>query len=124
VAIKDWTDGDTVYGADMDRVEQGCRGQTEVNTVAATGSTETLSPNYAMHRCTMDQSCTFTFGNPTLAASSFVLHLSGAYTPTFPASVDWSSGTAPTYTTPSLYVFTTSDTGTTWLGTQVGKAFA
>ena len=48
----------------------------------------------------------------------------GAFTPTWPASVKWDSGTAPTYTTPSLYVFTTLDSGTTWLGSQVGKAFA
>lgn len=98
-----------------------------VNTVATTGATETLDVSaYGVHDCTMDQNCTFTFSNPAPSgdASSFVLILRGAFTPTLPASVDWSVGSAPTYATPSVYVFTTVDAGTTWLGSQVGSAFA
>jgi hypothetical protein len=101
--------------------------EANVNTIAATGSTETLDTSlYQVHDCTMDQNCTFTFSNPAPSGkcSSFVLILRGAFTPTLPASVDWSSGAAPTYTTPSMYTFTTVDAGTTWLGAQVGKAFA
>ena len=98
-----------------------------VQTVAATGSTETLDTAvYGVFDMTMDQNCTFTFSNPAPSgkASSFVLILRGAFTPTLPASVDWSGGAAPTYTTPSMYTFTTVDAGTTWLGTQAGAAFA
>jgi hypothetical protein len=40
-----------------------------------------------------------------------------------PNSIDWGDASAPTYTTPSVYVFTTVDAGTIWLGSQVGKAF-
>lgn len=98
-------------------------GAASVNTVAATGSTETLGTGFSMHDCTMDQSCTFTFASPT-AAHVFALRLAGAFTPSFPASVKWSGGTAPTYTTPSLYTFATVDAGTTWLGSQVGRAFS
>lgn len=101
--------------------------EANVNTIAATGATETLDVSvHQVHDCTMDQACTFTFSNPAPAGkcSSFVLILRGAFTPTLPASVDWSGGTAPTYTTPSMYTFTTVDAGTTWLGAQVGKAFA
>jgi hypothetical protein len=101
--------------------------EANVNTVATTGSTETLDTSvYQVHDCTMDQNCTFTFSNPAPSGkcSSFVLILRGAFTPTLPASVDWSGGAAPTYTTPSMYTFTTVDAGTTWLGAQVGKAFA
>jgi hypothetical protein len=98
-----------------------------VNTVGATGSTETLDTStYGTHDCTMDQNCTFTFSNPAPSGkeTEFKLILRGAFTPTLPASVDWSGGSAPTYTSPSVYVFSTVDAGTTWLGTQVGAGFA
>ena len=101
--------------------------ESNVNTVATTGATETLDTSlYGVHDCTMDQNCTFTFSNPAPSGDCtiFVLILRGAFTPTLPASVDWSGGAAPTYTTPSIYTFTTVDAGTTWLGSQVGAAFA
>ena len=100
--------------------------ESNVNTVAATGSTETLDTSvYGVHDCTMDQACTFTFSNPAPSgkATVFVLILRGAFTPTLPAAVDWGDASAPTYTTPSVYVFTSVDAGTIWLGSQVGKAF-
>jgi hypothetical protein len=99
----------------------------QVNTVATSGATETLDVSaYGVHDVTMDQACVFTFSNPAPSgdASSFVLILRGAFTPTFPASVDWPDGSAPTYTTPTVFVFSTVDAGTTWLGTSPGKAFA
>ena len=57
------------------------------------------------------------------AHHGFVASSSSAFTPTLPASVDWSGG-APTYATPSKYVFSTVDGGTTWLGVMVGSGFA
>ena len=100
--------------------------ESNVNTVASTGATETLDlAVYGVHDCTMSEACEFTFSNPAPSgkATIFTLILRGAYTPTLPASIDW-AGTAPTYTTPSQYVFTTVDGGTTYLGQQVGAAFA
>jgi hypothetical protein len=94
--------------------------------VAASGSTETLDTATAeVFDVTMDANCTFTFSNPAASgtATAFTLVLRGAFTPTFPASVDW-AGSAPSYTTPSVYVFLTMDGGTTWLGQQVGAGFA
>jgi hypothetical protein len=98
-------------------------GQYAVNVVAASGATETLPATHSAHRVTMDEACEFTFTNPTAAGHTFMLLLSGAFVPTFPASVDWSGG-APTYATPSLFVFTTMNTGTDWLGSLVGSGFA
>jgi len=98
-------------------------GQYAVNTVAASGATETLPATHPAHDVTMDQNCTFTFAAPT-AGHTFLLKLSGAFTPTFPASVVWDDGTAPTYASPSVYGFTTLDGGTTWVGSLVGSAFA
>ena len=97
-------------------------GETAVNTNGTTGSTETLTLA-PYHKMTMDQNCTFTFPTPTLASHTFTLHLIGAFTPTFPAAVDWADATAPTYATPSIFVFTTDDTGTTWFGHMTGSGF-
>ena len=70
--------------------------------------------------------CTFTFSNPAPSGknTTFMLILRGAFTPTFPASVDWPDAAAPTYSTPTAYIFTTVDEGTTYLGQSIGKAFA
>jgi len=100
--------------------------ESNVSTIAATGATETLDVSvYGVFDCTMDQACEFTFSNPAPSGklSSFVLILRGAFTPTLPASVDWADATPLTHTTPSMFVFTTVDAGTTWLGARVGKAF-
>ena len=100
--------------------------ESNVNTVAASGATLTLDTSLCgVHNVTMDQSCTFTFSNPAPSGKCtiFTLILRGAYTPTWPASVDWPDATPPTYTTPSVYVFTTVDGGTTYLGSQAGKAY-
>ena len=69
---------------------------------------------------TINGATTFTFSNvPASRAFSFVLavtHTSGAIT--WPASVSWPNSTAPTLTTGKthLFVFVTSDGGTTWRG--------
>ena len=100
--------------------------ESNVNTVATSGATETLDTStHGVHDITMDQACTFTFSNPAPSgkATLFTLVLRGAFTPTFPAAVDWPDASAPTYTTPSVYTFLTVDAGTTWLGAQAGKAF-
>lgn len=101
--------------------------ESNVNTVATSGGTETLDTSlYGVHDVTMDQACTFTFSNPAPSgkATIFTLILRGAFTPTWPASVDWPDATPPTHTTPAVYVFTTVDAGTTWFGNQAGKAYA
>lgn len=100
--------------------------ESNVNTVASSGSTETLDTSlYAVHDVTMSEACTFTFSNPAASgkATLFTLILRGAFTPTWPAAVDWPDATQPTYTTPSVYTFITVDGGTIWMGASAGKAF-
>jgi len=57
---------------------------------------------------TMTGSVTLTFSNP-VSGRRYVLHLAGAYTPTFPSTVRWSAGTTPTATATSgkkdIYTF-------------------
>ena len=67
---------------------------------------------------------TFVFtGAPVARDSSFVVELAngGAYTVTFPASVRWPLGTAPTLTSSGkdLLIFSTANTGTTWRGSSL-----
>jgi hypothetical protein len=76
---------------------------------------------------TVDTSAnTFTFSNPSATgiACAFTLILTngGSQTVTWPASVDWVAGTAPTLTASGVDVlaFLTRDAGTTWLGFVVG----
>lgn len=100
--------------------------ESNVNTVASSGSTETLDTSvYGVHDVTMSENCTFTFSNPAPSGKCtiFTLILRGAFTPTWPAAVDWPDATQPTYGSPTVYTFLTVDAGTTWLGASAGKAF-
>lgn len=62
-------------------------------------------------------------GAPVARDSSFVIELTngGAYTITFPASVRWPLGTAPTLTSSGkdLLIFSTANTGTIWRGSSL-----
>lgn len=76
--------------------------------------------NYAS--VTASGNITFTFSNPAASpdASGFILALTngGAFTITWPASVDWPGGIAPTLIAAGVDVlaFITADAGTTWRG--------
>lgn len=77
--------------------------------------------------------CTFTFSNPPAAGTlgSFVLILkqdaTGGRTATWPATVAWPAGTAPTLTTDAskldVFSFATLDGGETWFGSIMGFSY-
>jgi hypothetical protein len=99
----------------------------EGSAIGNTGATRTLDLNDAnFFSATLDQACTFTFSDPPASGDfgCFVLKLTdgGAFAITWPASVDWPGGTAPTLTASGVdqLVFTTSDGGTTWYGFVAG----
>ena len=78
---------------------------------------------------TLSANTTFTFSNPPASgnAGSFALEIIGAsaYTITWPSSVEWSGGAAPYAPAAGekdLYVFLTTDGGTTYYGKQAGDA--
>jgi hypothetical protein len=84
---------------------------------------------------TLTENTTFTFSNPPASGSGYTMTIeiiqdAGAtgYTVTWPASVDWPSGTAPTLTATAsaidVFVFTTRDGGTNWYGFTAGQALA
>jgi len=75
---------------------------------------------------TLSGNQTLTFTNPpaTGTSGSFTLILTngGSATLTWPTSVDWAGGTAPTLTASGvdIIVFTTIDAGTNWYGFAAG----
>jgi hypothetical protein len=113
----------TINGASVETI-----GAIESNVeTASVATSKTLDTSvYGVFDMTMTAATEFTFGSPAPSGkcTSFVLILRGAFTPTLPGSVDWAGGVAPSYTSPSLYVATTVNAGTTWLMTQAGAAFA
>ena len=101
-------------------------GQETVATHGNTGPTETIDLTAGnVHVATQDQTCTYTFTGATASkACSFTLILTSVTgAATWPASVDWADGTAPTLTGLSVLTFLTTNAGTTWLGFPAGKAF-
>jgi hypothetical protein len=92
-----------------------------------TGATETINiGNGNYHTATQDQACTYTFAGATNGRlCSFTLELASVTgAATWPASVDWPDGTAPTLSGKTILTFWTTDGGTVWNGALVGKAFA
>jgi hypothetical protein len=81
----------------------------------------------------LSAACTFTFtGAVAGSAYSFTLlavqDATGSRLATWPASVDWPGGAAPTLSTAAnardLLTFWTVDGGTTWYGMLAGAGFA
>jgi hypothetical protein len=99
----------------------------EGSAIGNVGATRTFDLETAnFFSATVDQASAFTFSNPPASGDfgAFVLELTngGAFVVTWPASVDWPGGTAPTLTTAGVdqLVFTTKDGGTTWYGFTAG----
>jgi len=93
-------------------------------TAVAASAVDCSAGNYFTKTAT--GALTWTFTNaPATRAYSFLLELTngGTGTQTWPASVDWPGGTAPTLTTSGVDVlgFITDDGGTIWRGVQLMK---
>ena len=93
----------------------------EGSAIGSTGATRTFDLAVAnFFSATLDQACTFTFSNPPASGDfgCFVLELTngGAFVITYPASVDFIGGAAPTLTAAGVdqLAFTTRDGGTTY----------
>lgn len=115
---------------------EGAQGERHtIATVAASGA-GTVDLDLAdgnVHHVTLTGNPTFTFTTAlTGVALRFRLYLvqdgTGSRTVTWPGTVDWPGGTAPTLTTTADGVdvidFETVDDGTTWRGVVWGQAFA
>lgn len=116
-AYADLTGKPTIPDSPDDISAAPASGQAAVNTLTA-GATVTVPATHSMHTLTMTTDTTLVFSNPT-AGHALTLKLSGAFTPTFPASVTWAGGSAPTYASGKVYVFATFDAGTSWIGSAL-----
>ena len=94
-----------------------------------TGSTETFDALTGWHSATLDANSTFTFTGATSGlVAAMVLELAqdgtGSRTVTWPGSVVWPGGVAPTLSTTAAAVdiltFFSRDGGTTWYGFGTG----
>lgn len=92
-----------------------------------TGATETIDlENGNVHRIVLDQNTTLTFSNPPASGTYgefrmiVVQDATGSRTITWPASLDWGGGSAPTLSTAAnaidIFDFFTVDGGSTWYG--------
>jgi hypothetical protein len=105
-----------------------------ISTIAASGAAETIDlANGNVHDVTLTDDCTFTFTSPASGrARSFTLFLrQGASPPhlaTWPGSVEWAGGAAPTLSTAlndvDVLTFVTLDGGTVWFGFAAGGGAA
>ena len=112
----------TVQGAITEDAETLTGTATTIDLATATNFVHDLTGN-----------TTYTFSNPATTgnATAFTLKViqdTTARTITWPASVDWAGGTAPTLTATSggvdVFVFYTIDGGTTYYGFTAGQAMA
>ena len=128
------TEASKAVTADANGVVNFDAGTTDdVNTIGA-GASKTIDlqlGNVWEHDLT--ENVTYTFSNPGAndRGTVFILKIiqdSSARTITWPGSVDWAGGTAPTLTSTNngvdIFVFFTRDGGTTYYGFTAGQAFA
>lgn len=123
-----WTS--TTAGGGTGFVTNTLGGKEVVDTIAALGATHTLDlANGNVFDATLTADCTLTFAGATAGvACSFSLLLrqngTGGWVTTWPGSVVWPGGSAPTLDTTAStleeLVFETIDGGTVWLGHHVG----
>lgn len=116
----------------MARVNLG--GQETVSAVTSTASTTLDLADGNVFNVTLNvATTTFTFTGATSGkACSFAIYLrqnaTGNRAVTWPSSVRWAGGTAPTISTTAsavdIVVFESIDGGTNWYGSLVGLAFA
>ena len=140
----------TLLNADLDAIDDLLDGTTAINgmsgtvtflnenaeSITSSSGTATIDLSSAANFThTLTEDVTYTFSNPASSgtATAFTLKVtqdSGAseYAITWPSSVDWPDGTAPTLTATAsavdYFVFITTDGGTTYYGFTAGQALA
>ncbi len=109
-------------------------GQDFIEAHGTTGSTETFDPTDGnVHTATLDADCTVTLNAPVgTGAATLELYLTqdgtGGWLVTWPGSVIWPGGTAPTLSTApgdvDRIILETLDAGANWFGVMVGSGGA
>ena len=124
-----------VSGNDQEVNRVKLKDYSETAVVANTGTTYTIDlENGNVFNLTLTGNCTYTFSNPPASGSAGAFTLiqnqdgTGSRTVTWPASVEWAGGSAPTITSTAsstdVFTFITTDGGTTWYGFTAGQEFS
>lgn len=124
-----------VAGADQEVARVKLKDYAETLVTANTGTTYTVDlEDGNVLDLTLTGNCTFTFSNPPASgiAGAFTMILTqdgtGSRSVTWPASVEWAGGSAPTITATAggtdVFTFITVDGGTTWRGFTAGQDFS
>jgi hypothetical protein len=109
-----------------DNVLQGAEIKDYAETVVAMAASDIDLSAGNVHTIAISASVTLTFSNPPVSgkagAFTLICTMSGAPVITWPASVAWPAGTAPTLSTSGkdIFSFLTTDGGTTWYGFAAG----
>jgi hypothetical protein len=105
--------------------------ETSITSSSGTATINCRDGNVFSH--TLTENVTYTFSNAPASGRAFgftlkVVQDSTARTITWPTSVDWSGGEAPTISAGSgevdVFVFYTHDGGTTWYGFTAGQVMS
>jgi hypothetical protein len=124
-----------VSGNDQEVNRVKLKDYSETLVTANTGTAYTIDlENGNVFNLTLTGNCTYTFSNPPASgvAGAFTLIQNqdgtGSRTVTWPASVEWAGGSAPTITSTAsstdVFTFITTDGGTTWYGFTGGQDFS
>ena len=125
-----------ISGGDQEYSRPKFKDISEARVQANTGTAYEIDLEAAnVFELTLTDDCTFTFSNPPASgtAGSFMAVLkqdgTGSRTATWPSSVYWPDGSAPTLTTTAttgvdIFAFMTVDGGTTWWGVISGQDFS
>lgn len=134
-SLPDVTAGDSAHVAHHDTLHaEHNRGQL-VHSVGNSGTSLTITAGSSGNTklITLNGNCTFTLAGATTGElTALVLVLTqdgtGSRTVTWPASVKWAGGSAPTLSTAAAKVdrvaLETYDGGTTWYGDLIGLGYA
>lgn len=124
----------STYDTDDDgKVDVAERVEETVATDSDSGATHAIDCDAGtVHQITLTAACTLSFSNVPSGGFGLTLELiqdgTGSRTVTWPASVTWAAGTAPTLSTAASSVdvvaLYTPDGGTTWRAALVGLAFS
>jgi hypothetical protein len=120
---------------DLEVTRPKLKDYSETTVIANTGATYTIDlENGNVFNLTLTGDCTYTFSNPPASGSAGAFTLiqnqdgTGSRTVTWPASVEWAGGSAPTITSTAsstdVFTFITTDGGTTWYGFTAGQEFS
>lgn len=122
--VTSWASGVTIDANGVVKFDNGIQEESTAVTSSSNAATLNLQDGTVFTH-TLTENVTYTFSNPAASgyASGFTLKVtqdSSARTITWPGSVDWAGGTAPTLSTGSgdvdVFCFLTTDGGTKFYG--------